>query len=290
MTTLNGKIALVTGATSGLGQSTARALAKMGATVVIVGRSPQKTADVVQEIRTASGNSKVESLLADLSSQADIHRLASEFKRKYSQLHILVNNAGATYPDRQLSVDGIEMTFALNHMAYFLLTTLLLDTLKASAPARIVNVASGLYGIARLDFANLQGERFYNQFSAYATSKLENILFTRELARRLQGTGVTVNALNPRIVNTPMQHKNKDSGLIARVASVIMPLIGRSPEKGAETSIYLASSPEVEGVSGHYFVDCKDTPLRPGIVTDDVLAARLWDVSEKLVKMTPEMA
>jgi NAD(P)-dependent dehydrogenase (short-subunit alcohol dehydrogenase family) len=243
MTALNGKIALVTGGTGGLGLATAHALAKMGATVVIVGRNPQKTAAVVQEIRAASNNQHIESLLADLSSQQDIHRLAAEFKRKYSQLHILINNAGATYPTRQLSVDGIEMTFALNHLAYFLLTNLLLDTLKATPGARIVNVASGLYRMATINFANLQGETFYYQMLAYNNSKLANMLFTVELARRLKGTGVTVNALNPRVVNTGLQHQSKEAGLMARmVTSLVVPLFAVSPEKGAETSIYLTAS------------------------------------------------
>jgi NAD(P)-dependent dehydrogenase (short-subunit alcohol dehydrogenase family) len=287
MTTLNGKIALVTGGTSGIGKATAEALARMGATVVIVGRNPQRTAEVVQELRTSSGNQRVESLLADLSSQQSIHRLAEEFKQNYAQLHILINNAGATYPERQLSVDGIELTFALNHMAYFTLTNLLLDTLKASAPARIVNVSSGLYRMARIDFANLQGERSYSQFAAYGISKLENLLFMHELAGRLKGTGVTINALNPRIVNTPMQQKNKDSGLIARIASVVLPMIGRTPEKGAETSVYLASSPEVEGLTGRYFVDCKEVGMLAH-ATDSATAARLWEVSESLAHLTPE--
>src|SRR5688572_4549764 len=186
---MNGKICLVTGGTNGIGKIAARELARMGATVVIVGRDAQKTSQVVEEIRTASGNKNVDSLLADLSSQQEVRRLADEFKSKYSHLHVLLNNAGAVFMKRQLSVDGIEMTFALNHLAYFLLTNLLLDTIKASAPARIINVSSGAHTSGKIEFDNLQGERRYGA-SAYGNSKLANILFTIELARRLEGTGV----------------------------------------------------------------------------------------------------
>src|SRR5512138_2567631 len=180
---MNGKICLVTGGTNGIGKVTAQALAGMGATVVIVGRDAARTAALVEEIRRLSGKPNVDSLLADLSSQQDVRRLANEFKSKYARLHVLLNNAGAIFLQRQLSVDGIEMTFALNHLAYFLLTNLLLDTLKASAPARIINVSSDAHTSGRIDFDDLQGERSYG-FGAYGNSKLANILFTIELARR----------------------------------------------------------------------------------------------------------
>ena len=190
----------------------------MGATVVIVGRDAQKTAQVVEEIRTATGNQNVDWLLADLSSQQDIRRLASEFKSKYSHLHVLLNNAGGTFMTRQLSVDGIEMTFALNHLAYFLLTNLLLDTMKASAPARIINVSSDAHSGGKIDFDNLQGERSYSSFGPYGNSKLANILFTTELARRLEGTGVTVNALHPGLTSTGFGKNNP--GLLMKIMGV----------------------------------------------------------------------
>ena len=179
--TMEGKICLITGGTNGIGKSTAQELARLGATVVIVGRNAQKTARVVEEIRAASGNKNVDSLLADLSSQQDVRRLADEFKSSYPHLHVLLNNAGGTFTTRQLSVDGIEMTLALNHLAYFLLTNLLLDTLKASAPARIVNVSSDAHARGKIDFDNLQGERSYSSFGPYGNSKLANILCNRSV-------------------------------------------------------------------------------------------------------------
>ena len=277
---MNGKICLVTGATNGIGKATAQALARMGATVVIVGRNASKTAQIVKEIRTASGNKNVDSLLADLSSQQEVRRLAMEFQSKYSHLHVLLNNAGAVFMKRQLSVDGIEMTFALNHLAYFLLTNLLLDTLKASAPARIINVSSGAHTSGKIEFDNLQGEQVYSP-RVYENSKLANILFTRELARRLEGTGVTVNALHPGFTATGFAKNNGKP--MAALVSIFSPLVARSPAKGAETSIYLASSPSVEGVTGKYFYDAHAIPVAPQ-ATDMVLAQKLWDISAKLVQ------
>jgi NAD(P)-dependent dehydrogenase (short-subunit alcohol dehydrogenase family) len=279
---MNGKICLVTGATNGIGKATAQTLAEMGATVVIVGRNPLKTAQLVGEIRASSGNKHVDSLLADLSSQQEIRRLAGEFKNKYPQLHVLLNNAGGTFRTRQLSVDGIEMTFALNHLAYFLLTNLLLDTIKASAPARIINVSSGAHKGGKIDFDNLQGERSFSSFGPYANSKLANILFTFELARRLEGTGVTVNALHPGLVSTGFGKNNP--GFMMKIMGTVIPIVARSPEKGAETSIYLAASPEIQGITGKYFVDCKVTqPARQAV--DRVVARKLWDVSAEMVHL-----
>jgi NAD(P)-dependent dehydrogenase (short-subunit alcohol dehydrogenase family) len=278
---MNGKICLVTGATNGIGKATARALAQMGATVVIVGRNAQKTSQVVEEIRAASGNKNVDSLLADLSSQQEVRRLANEFKSKYSHLHVLLNNAGAVFMQRQLSVDGIEMTFALNHLAYFLLTNLLLDTIKASAPARIINVSSGAHTSGKIEFDNLQGERDYSP-RAYGNSKLANILFTMELARRLEGTGVTVNALHPGFVATGFAKNN--GKVIAALVSIFAPLVARSPAKGAETSLYLASSPSVVGLTGKYFHDSHVIPAAPQ-ATDMVVARKLWDVSAEMVHL-----
>jgi NAD(P)-dependent dehydrogenase (short-subunit alcohol dehydrogenase family) len=278
---MNGKICLVTGGTNGIGKATAQALAQMGATVVIVGRNAPKTAQVVEEIRAASGNKNVDSLLADLSSQEEVRRLADDFKHKYPHLHVLLNNAGAVFLQRQLSVDGIEMTFALNHLAYFLLTNLLLDTLKASTPARIINVSSDAHTYGKIEFDNLQGERRYGA-SAYGNSKLANILFTMELARRLEGTGVTVNALHPGFVATGFGKNN--GKVIAALVSIFAPLVGRSPAKGAETANYLASSPSVEGMTGKYFYDSHVISAAPQ-ATDMGVARKLWDVSAEMVHL-----
>jgi NAD(P)-dependent dehydrogenase (short-subunit alcohol dehydrogenase family) len=279
---MNGKICLVTGGTNGIGRAAAQALALMGATVLIVGRDAHKTAQVVEEIRAASGNPDVGWLLADLSSQSDIRRLAVEFRSRYSQLHVLLNNAGGNFKTHRLSVDGIEMTFALNHLAYFLLANLLLDPLLAGAPARIINVSSGAHTGGKIDFDNLQGELSYSSFGPYANSKLANILFTTELARRLEGTGVTVNALHPGLTSTGFGRNNP--GFLMDIMGVVMPLIGRSPEKGAATSIYLASSPQVQGLTGKYFVDCKVTQPAPA-ASDPALARKLWQVSAELVHL-----
>lgn len=276
---MNGRVCLVTGATNGIGKATAQALARMGATVVVVGRNASRTALLVEEIRATSGNKNVDSLLADLSSQQEVRRLAAEFKSRYSQLHVLLNNAGAVFMQRQVSVDGIEMTFALNHLAYFLLTTLLLDTIKASAPARIINVSSGAHVTGRIEFDNLQGERGYSP-RVYENSKLANILFTMELASRLEGSGVTVNALHPGFTATGFSKNN--GRVMATLVSLVTPLVARSPAKGAQTSIHLASSPSVEGITGKYFFDSQVTPAAPQ-ATDMVIARRLWDVSTEMV-------
>ena len=276
---MTGKICLVTGSTNGIGKSTAIELARMGATVVIIGRDAQKTSEVVKEIRAASGNPNVDSLVADLSSQQEVRRLAHQFKNKYSQLHVLLNNAGAVFMQRQLSVDGIEMTFALNHLASFLLTDLFLDTIQASAPARIINVSSDAHASGKIEFDNLQGEQNFRP-SAYDNSKLANILFTLELARRLEGTGVTVNALHPGFVATGFAKNN--GKVIAALVSVFAPLVARSPVKGAETSIYLASSPNVEGMTGKYFYDSQVISAAPQ-ATDMVLARKLWDASTEMI-------
>jgi NAD(P)-dependent dehydrogenase (short-subunit alcohol dehydrogenase family) len=225
-------------------------------------------------------------MLADLSSQQEVRHLANEFKSRYSHLHVLINNAGGFYMKRQLSVDGIEMTFALNHLASFLLTDLLLDTIKASAPARIINVSSGAHTSGKIEFDNLQGERSYRP-SAYDNSKLANILFTMELARRLEGSGVTVNALHPGFVATGFAKNN--GKFIAAFIGLFAPLVARSPAKGAETSIYLASSPSMEGISGEYFYDSHVVPAAPQ-TTDRVVARKLWDVSAEMVHLEDGLA
>lgn len=280
-TIMDGKICLITGGTNGIGKNAAQVLAMMGATVVVIGRNATKTAQVVEEIRTTSGNKNVDSLLADLSSQQEIRRLVDEFKSKYSRLHVLLNNAGGSFMQRQLSVDGIEMTFALNHLAYFLLTNLLLDTINASSPARIINVSSGAHTSGKIEFDNLQGERAYG-FGAYPNSKLANILFTVELARRLEGTGVTVNALHPGFTSTGFGKNN--GRVMSALVSIFAPLVARSPAKGAATSVYLASSPDVEGITGKYFYDSQIIPAAAQ-ATDMAVANRLWDVSAEMVHL-----
>jgi NAD(P)-dependent dehydrogenase (short-subunit alcohol dehydrogenase family) len=276
-----GKICLVTGGTNGIGKATAQALARMGATVVIVGRSASKTVQVVKEIRADSDNPNVDSLLADLSSQQEVRRLANEFEQKYNHLHVLINNAGAAFMQRQLSVDGIEMTFALNYLAPFLLTNLLLETLKASAPARIINVSSGSHTSGKIEFDNLQGERVYG-FDAYPNAKLAIILSTVELARRLEGTGVTVNALHPGVTATGFGRNN--GKIMDALVSIFAPLVMRSPAKGAETSIYLASSSGVEGTTGKYFYDSQVIPAAPQ-AAELAVASKLWEVSALMVHL-----
>ena len=276
---LEGKTILVTGGTNGIGLVTARELARMGAQVTITGRSAEKSALVAGQIETLAGN-PVEFIAADLSVLAGIRQAASTFKEKHTQLHVLVNNAGGMFTQRRLTPDGYEYTFALNHLNYFLLTDLLLDLLKASAPARIINVSSNAHEHARINFENLQGEKRYIGLEAYGQSKLANLLFTYELARRLEGSGVTANAVHPGVVATGFARNN---GPVYNVGTWIAgQLFFRKPDRGAQTSIYLAASPEVEGVSGKYFVDCKAVASRPQSY-DRAAAERLWKVSEALV-------
>ena len=276
-TSIKGKTVLVTGGTNGLGLVTARELARMGAQVTIISRNAEKCAAVAETIQAETGN-PVDFIVADLATLAGIRQAAASFKQRHTQLHVLVNNAGAMFARRQLTSDGFEMTFALNHLNYFLLTNLLLDVLKASAPARIVNVSSGAHLGASLDFDNLQGENHFAGMQAYGQSKLANVLFTYELARRLEGTGVTVNALHPGFIATGFARNN---GVFYNIGMKIIGLFIRKPDQGAQTSIYLASSPEVEGLSGKYFVDCKAVDSSPRSY-DQALAEKLWQVSLEL--------
>jgi NAD(P)-dependent dehydrogenase (short-subunit alcohol dehydrogenase family) len=273
---MRGKVVLITGATSGIGLVAARELAKMGARLVGVGRDAEKCARVAAQVRRASSNPQVEFLLADLSSQEQVRRLAADFLSRYDRLDVLLNDAGGIFFRRQESADGIELTFALNHLGYFLLTNLLLDLLIRSAPARVVNVSSDAHYRGQIDIADLEVKRRYNGLQAYAQSKLANVLFTYELARRLQGSGVTANALHPGFVTTSFGHNNR--GLFGWGNRLAQLIAGRSPQHGARTSIYLASSPEVEGVSGKYFFDEKPVPSSPRSY-DQALARRLWEVS-----------
>ena len=272
---MQGKICLITGATQGIGRETTLALAGLGATVVLVGRNPEKTAAAARMIQANTGSPHVETMLADLSSFQQVHRLVDDFHRRYDRLNVLINNAGGVFFHRQLSPDHLEMTLALNHLSLFLLTNLLLDTLKSSAPSRVINVSSVAHAFARIHFEDLQLARKYSGWSAYAQSKLATILFTYELARRLAGSRVTANAVHPGYVAT---HFGMNNSWLYRLVFEVGRLVALSPQQGSETITYLASSPAVEGVSGKYFVN-KRARRSSGISYDARVAGRLWQVS-----------
>ncbi len=277
--TLRGKVCMVTGATAGIGQVTATALAAQGAHVIVVGRNRAKAQQVVGEIRRQSGNDAVWYLLADFSDLEQVRELAAAFTAQYSQLDVLVNNAGTYFNTRHPAPGGVEMTFHVNHLAHFLLTSLLLDTLTASTPARIVNVTSRAHEYDSMDFDDLGFGRSYFGMKAYARSKLANVLFTYELARRLAGSGVTVNAVHPGGVATDIWRTNFP--VLGPVIKWAMSLFALTPEEGADTLIYLASSPEVEGVTGKYFFEREAIASSP-LSYDEQVAARLWEVSKQL--------
>lgn len=278
------KVCIVTGATAGIGEATARELARQGARAVVVSRNPQKCADTVGRIQEITGNQNVEYYAADLSSQDEIRDLASRFKEDHSRLDVLVNNAGGFYLNRQESPDGIEMTWALDHLNYFLLTNLLLDLIQSSAPARIINVSSGAHQGGEINFDDPEGEHRLYGWEAYAQAKLANVMFTYALARRLEGSGVVVNAMHPGFTATDLATNN---GLLARLLMEISPLFARSAEKGAETIVYLASSPEVEGISGKYFKDKESIKSSP-ISYDRELQERLWRLSEEMTGLASQ--
>ncbi len=274
---MRGKVCLVTGSNSGIGKVTALVLARYGAQVVMLCRNPARGEAAQAEIKAKSGNQAVDLLVADLTSPGSIRQAVQEFLNRYTRLDVLVNNAGGLTPGRVLSAEGIETNFAANYLGPFLLTNLLLNVIRSSAPARIVNVSSLAHVYSKLDLENLQLERGFSGFTAYSRSKRALILFTYELARRLAGSGVTVNCLHPGFVRTEMG----SSGLVMRLSRFIQ----ISPEKGARTSLYLACSPEVEGVTGKYYSNCK--PVRSVPQTyDQALAARLWEISALLTGLT----
>lgn len=277
-TDMTDNVCLITGGTGGIGRVTAQALAAAGATVVIVARSQPKAEQVVTAIREKTAHPRVEYLLGDLSVQADVRQVAHDFRERYGRLDVLINNAGQFFVKNQMTQDGIEQTFALNHLAYFLLTNLLLDLLVASAPSRIINVSSMAHLGGRLNLSDLQNKRGYNGWKAYSQSKLANVYFTYELARRLEGTGVTVNALHPGFVATNFGRTN---GGIFNPIFKLAQIGAITPEQGAETSIYLATSPEVEGVTGKYFIKCKAVPSSK-VSYDEETARRLWEISEEM--------
>ena len=273
-----GRTVLVTGGSGGIGRATALGLAAMGAHLAITGRDHWRTQDAAREIRAAGGG-PVDMFVADLSCQAQVRRLAGEVLQRLSRIDVLVNNAGGFWNTRHVTADGLERTFALNHLAPFLLTSLLLGRLKHSAPARVVTVSSNVQAIGRIDFDDLQGERSYSGARAYNQSKLANVLFTYELARRLQGTSVTANALHPGVVRTSFGAE--DPSGVQRLFIPFMRPIMKAPGQGAATSIHLASAPDLEQVTGRYFASSK--PRRSSKRSYDLAAAaRLWQVSADL--------
>jgi NAD(P)-dependent dehydrogenase (short-subunit alcohol dehydrogenase family) len=280
---MHGRVCIVTGANSGIGKATALGLAQMGATIVMVCRDRAKGEEAQNEIKTKSGNDAVDLMLADLSSQESIRQLAENIQQNYKQLHVLINNAGVVHLSRGETVDGFETMFAVNYLAPFLLTNLLLVRLKASAPARIVNVSSGSHESGYIKMDDLQSEQKYRFMRAYGQSKLALVLFTYELSNRLQGTGVTANCLHPGFVATHIGQNG--IGPVGRgIVKLIFSNLGISPEEGAKTSIYLASSSEIEGVTGKYFV--KSIPIRSAPISyDESLQRQLWEESAKLVNI-----
>ena len=285
-TTMQDKVCLVTGATNGIGLVTARELARRGARVILVGRSPARCEAAIAQIQAQTGNHAVEALVADLSSQQQIRDLAGRFRDHSARLDVLVNNAGALWLRREMTEDGLEMTVAVNHLAYFLLTHLLLDTLKASTPARVVNVSSAAHRKATLDFDDLMAERGYNGWRQYCRSKLMNLLFTYELARQIEGTGVTANALHPGWVATGFAANN---GWKGRLWQFVARCLAINAEEGARTVIYLASSPEVTGVNGRYFVRERMVPSSAAS-SDGAASQRLWNLSQQLTRLAPATA
>ncbi len=269
------RVWIVTGANSGIGKATALGLARLGGTLVLACRNTERGEAAREEITRATGNDKMSVMIVDMANQASIRSFADEFRRTHDRLDALVNNAGVFRRHRHVTVDGLEETFAVNYLGGFLLTHLLLDLLKASAPSRAVNVSSSAHEGGRIDFDDLQGEGKYSGFRAYGQSKLAQVLFTYELARRLEGSGVTVNACHPGVIRTNFGRDDWPW-----IVHLVRPFF-KSPKKGAETPIYLASSPEIEGVTGKYFV--KRAPRRSSPASLDVdVARRLYETSLRL--------
>jgi NAD(P)-dependent dehydrogenase (short-subunit alcohol dehydrogenase family) len=278
-----GKIVLITGGNAGIGKETAVGLASKGAHVVFTSRDAARGGTALAEIKQRSGNDAVEVMTLDLASLASVREFAAAFLDHSDRLDVLIDNAGLVLTSRRVTEDGYETTFQVNHLGHFLLTELLQDRLVASAPARVIVVTSDAHKTARhgLDFDDLQSARKYRSFGVYGKTKLANILFTRELARRLAGTGVTVNCVHPGFVASRFG-RDGDTGLIGKYVMPLMRPFALNAEQGAKTSIYLASDPSVEGITGAYWVKC--APLKPSdAALDDDAARKLWDVSEQLV-------
>lgn len=281
--TMAGKAVLITGGSSGIGKATAVGLAALGARVAITGRDLRRVEVAAVDVREETGNPDVDAFGADLSSQAEVRRLAAEVLDACQRLDVLVNNAGGFWATRRVTADGLEHTFAVNHLAGFLLTDLLLDRLKTSAPARVVTVSSGAHSAGKIDFVDLQGERRYSGQKAYSQSKLANVMFTYELARRLEGTGVTATVLHPGVVSTGFAAE--DPSVLFKVILPVGRRFMKTPKQGAVASIYLASSPEVEGATGVYFANGRRRTSNKASYDADA-AARLWEVSGDLVGLT----
>jgi len=277
---MEGKTVLITGGTGGIGKAAAIGLASQGARVGITGRDKRRAQRAAAEIASESGSDSVDVFVADMSSQAEVRRLAAEVLDAYPRLDVLLNNVGGFWSHRHVTADGLEHTFALNHLAPFLLTSLLSDRLIASAPSRVVTVSSGAQGMGKIDFDDLMGERSYSGQRAYNQSKLANVMFTYELARRFEGTGVTATTLHPGMTNTSFSAEDP-SRVFAPLVAVMRPFM-RSPKKGAETPVFLASSPEAEGISGQYFANREPKTTHKSSYDIDV-TARLWRVSADLV-------
>jgi NAD(P)-dependent dehydrogenase (short-subunit alcohol dehydrogenase family) len=277
---MTGKVVLITGGTGGIGKATATGLAALGARVVITGRELARAERVAAEVRTASGNQAIYAFAADLSSQAEVRRLAAAVLDTCPRLDVLVNNVGGFWAHQHTTADGLERTFAVNHLAPFLLTNLLLDRLMASAPARIVNVSSHVQAEGRIEFDDLQGTRSYSAQHAYSQSKLANVLFTTELARRLGGTGVTATCLHPGFVRTDFGAEDQ-AWFFSVISHVVRPFL-KTPAQGAWSSIHLASSPDVEGVTGQFFVNGKPKAANKAAY-DPAMVVRLWQASVGLV-------
>ena len=275
---MTGKTVLITGGTGGIGRAAAVGLASMGARVGITGRDRARAEAAAAGIVREAGNTAVDVFVGDLSSQAEVRRLADEVLAAYPRLDVLLNNVGGFWAHRHVTADGLEHTFALNHLAPFLLTSLLLERLQASAPARVVTVSSGAQSMGKIDFDDLMGERGYSGSGAYNQSKLANVMFTYELARRLEGTGVTATALHPGLTNTAFSAEDPSMRLLV---AVLRPFMG-SPKRGADTAVYLASSAEAAGLSGRYFAKRQERKSNESSY-DTVITGRLWDVSAQLV-------
>jgi NAD(P)-dependent dehydrogenase (short-subunit alcohol dehydrogenase family) len=275
-----GKIVLITGGTGGIGKATAIGLATMGARVGITGRDLARAEQAAADIRAASGNRPVDAFAADMTSQAEVRRLAAAVLSAYPRLDVLINNVGGFWAHRHPTTDGLERTFALNHLAPFLLTNLLLDRLETSAPARVVTVSSGAQSMGRIDFDDLQGVRNYSGQRAYNQSKLANVMFTIELARRLDGTGITANAVHPGVVRTNFGAEDQ-AWFFAIISRAVRPLL-KTPAQGAQTPIYLASSPAVDGVTGQFFGNRKPKTANR-LASNTEMTARLWQASAGLV-------
>jgi retinol dehydrogenase 12 len=280
VTSVRDKRIVISGGSSGIGFETARALCARGARVCLIVRSRERGEAAAARIAEETGNPP-DLVLGDLSEKDSTASAAAELLSRYPRIDVLINNAGAYFDERRETSDGLEMTFALNHMSYFRLSTALLERIKVSAPARIINVSSAAHRRARLDFDDLQHSGQYRGFMVYSESKLANIYFTRALARRLEGSRVTVNALHPGFVKSGFGSNNSGFRPGPFVLKLLASLIAVTPEKGAETSIFLAESPEVEGVTGAYFSGCRQVGPSPRAL-DDEAAERLWRISEEL--------